>query len=124
MTGFVWPTRLLDALDGALEYAVGHDRATIENAVDVGMVQFWEGWGSFCLTELKVSPTGRKTVHLFLAGGTQDELYRLYPVIEAWAKQQGAVAVTMLGRKGWERTHFTQGLGFRPTLTFYEKELV
>lgn len=119
-----WPPHLEDALRGALEIAEGHTQHTIEHALAEGQMQLWDAPHSFCLTELRVSPNGRKTVHLFLAGGTLEELEPLYPIIEGWAKSQGAVKMTMLGRTGWERTFFVTQEGFRPTLRFYEKELL
>lgn len=121
---FRWPAHLQHALDDALAYAEGHDQSTIENAIEAKMLQLWEAPNSFCLTELKVSPNGIRTVHLFLAGGNLEELEPLYPIIEQWAKTQGARGMTMLGRFGWERTFFVRTQGFRPVAQFYAKELV
>lgn len=118
-----WPAHLQAALDGALERAEGHSQATIEAALDRGDMQMWAAPTSFCLTELRVTPTGMKLGHLFLAGGDLEELRLLYPIIEGWAKSQGCVKMTMLGRTGWERTFFVKDEGFTPTMRLYEKEL-
>lgn len=119
-----WPPHLQAALDGALAYADGHTQQTIEAAVGSELVQLWALDHSFCLTEKKVSPNGQVSVHLFLAGGDLTELQTLYPYIEGWARGEGAAKMTMLGRTGWERTFFVREEGFRPTLRFYEKELL
>ena len=125
MTSTAFPAHLLGALDEALAYTDGtHDRATVQNALDAGILQLWSGRESFILTELKVAPTGRRSVHLFLAGGSgMDELQPLWPVVEAWARSQGAEAVTMLGRRGWEKSFLVRDEGFVPTHTFYHKAL-
>lgn len=130
MTSTVFPERLLPALDRALEYTYGaHDRATVQNAIESGMMQLWEGWHSFVVTELLTAPTGQKTVRYFLAGGLEgeaglQELARMAPIIEAWAVTQGAVGLTMVGRHGWARTFLTKDAGWEASLTYYTKELV
>lgn len=124
LPAFHWPDHLQEALDGALPYAEGHDQATIENAVASEMAQLWAANESFCLTELKVSPTNVKTAHLWLAGGRIEELEGLLPIIEGWAKDQGCKGITMLGRRGWERSFFCHSAGYHPVMTFYAKELV
>lgn len=118
-----WPPHLQDALRGALEIAEGHTQQTIEKALADGLTQLWDAHESFCLTELRKAPNGLLTVHLFLAGGKLEELRPLYPIIEGWAKSQGAVKVTALGRKGWEKSFLTREEGFRASLTYYEKDL-
>lgn len=124
-----FPERLLPALDRALVYTFGdHDRATVQNAIESGILQLWEGWHCFVLTELLVAPTGQKSVRYFLCGGLEgevgmDELIRMEPIIEAWAKTQGAVGLTMLGRPGWARTFLTKDAGWKASLTYYTKEL-
>jgi len=119
-----FPSHLQAALDKALVYAPGHTQQTIEQAVHDETVQLWERGMSFCLTELREAPNGARSVHLFLAGGSLNELRPVYPVIEAWAKSQGATQMTMLGRHGWQRSFLTSIEGFQPTMTFYAKELV
>lgn len=122
-----WPLHLQDALNGALAIAEGHTQQTIERALAEGKTQLWDGPHSFCLTELRVSPNGQRSVHLFLAGadvGYLAELHRILPFIEDWARANKATKVTMLGRHGWARTFLTAEEGYQPTLTFYEKELV
>lgn len=119
-----WPAHLQTALDEALPIAEGHTQQTIEQALEDGLTQLWAAHESFCLTELRKAPNGTLTVHLFLAGGNLEELQPLYGIIEGWAKSQGAVKMTMLGRVGWERTFFVKAVGFKPTLRFYEKELL
>ena len=106
-----------------------HTKETILQGLESGNLQMWAAHNSFCLTELRLAPTGLKALHLFLAGanpGTDglDELKGLYPLIEGWGKEEGCTRVTMVGRRGWAKTFLTRTEGFVPSLTYYEKELV
>lgn len=119
-----WPPELQSALEEALPYTMGtHTQADIESGLDKGLMQLWPTEESFCLTELVTAPSGLKLVNLFLAGGQMEPLRQLYPIIEGWAKSQGATRVVCLGRKGWERSFLTKDEGFHPTLVYYEKDL-
>lgn len=118
-----WPPHLQDALRGALVYAVGHTQETIERALVEGKMQLWDAPHSFCLTELYTAPNGMKAVNLFLAGGHLAELHPIFPYIEGWARDNGATKIQCVGRRGWERSFLTKDEGFRPTMTYYEKDV-
>lgn len=50
--------------------------------------------------------------HGWLGAGDMDELIRkLRPQAEAWAKSNGAVAITIDGRSGWQRPLKSHGYG-------------
>lgn len=122
-TSTVFPVELLPQLDAALPYTYGaHDRETVQNALDAGILQLWRAKHSFVLTELVLHPTGKKTLHFFLTGGNLEELEPLYPVIEGWGRSQGCQTITAIARPGWSRT-FLRWVGWKPELTVYVKEL-
>lgn len=122
-----FPSYLLPNLLRALEETDGsYDVATIENMVSEGLVQLWARYDSFVLTELKVAPTNKKYLHIFLAGGEMADLNQsgLYPILEGFARDNHCDAMTMTGRKGWERTFLTKDEGWKATHVLYRKELV
>jgi hypothetical protein len=45
----------------------------------------------------------------------------MYPIVEAWSKEQGCSAAQLLGRKGWMRT-FLHTEGWAQPLVFMIKE--
>lgn len=44
-----------------------------------------------------------KSCRIWLAGGEMDELLKVYPKIQLWAKCKGCKKIEILGRKGWEK---------------------
>lgn len=122
-----FPTYLLPNLYRALQETDGsYDVATIENMIAEGLVQLWARYESFVLTELKVAPTGKKYLHIFLCAGAMPDLdlRGLYPVLEEFARREQCCMMTMIGRKGWERTFLTKDEGWTVPYSVYRKELV
>lgn len=65
-------------------------------------MQLWECPNSVAVTQISRLP--QKTVaNIALAAGDLNELLDLVPLIEDWAKTQGADVVTVVGRKGWAK---------------------
>ena len=119
-----FPAPLLPNLYRALAETDGsYDVATIENMLSEGVVQLWARGESFVLTELRIAPTGKRYGHIFLCGGSLPELLPLYPILEGWARSQGCGMMTMVGRRGWERT-FLKDEGWTAPYSVYRKELV
>ena len=116
--------RLSGKLEEALAYTSGaHSLDTVWAGIEKGTLQFWPFQQSFLITELHLSPTGLKTLHFFLGGGSLDELKLLQPLVLEWGKTQGAEAATFTGRRGWERTFLTRESGWQPTHTLFRKAL-
>jgi len=109
-------------IEDALQYAGGtHTFEDVQQQVTAGTLQFWPGASSAIVTEVLEYPR-QKVVHVFLAGGTLHELERMYPLIFAWAREQGCTRATLLGRKGWERT-FLARQGWTPRLVALERSI-
>jgi hypothetical protein len=109
-------------LKAALEYDDGsYEIEDVLTAVAAGHMQFWPGNKSAVVTQVVEYPQ-RKNLHYFLAGGDIEELERMAPFIEKWAREQGCKAVTLAGRRGWERT-FLKQQGYSPKYTVMAKEL-
>ncbi len=61
-------------------------------------------------------------LHFWLAGGTMTGMKELYPLAEAFGRQLGCVAMTLIGRCGWQRT-FLRDEGWSPALVEMRKGL-
>jgi len=72
------------------------------------------------VTEIVTYPR-KKVCNIFLGGGDKSEIIALHPQIEAWAKENGCLALTISGRKGWIRQLAEKG--WKPGLYSVEKEL-
>lgn len=72
------------------------------------------------VTEIVVYPR-KKVFHVFLAGGTLQELIDFHePAIE-WAKAQGCSGMTLSGRFGWEKALASSG--WSKKFTMLEREI-
>lgn len=78
---------------------------------------------SFVLTELKlVEPTGHRICMITdLAGEDGEASVPLIGKIEAWAREQGADEMAIMGRLGWKRSLAKQG--YRADVMVYRKML-
>jgi len=109
-------------VEAALRYTGGtHTIEDIEEAIAAKAMQFWPGQQSAVITEIHVYPQ-KKALHYFLAGGNMEELSRMRPFIEQWARQIQCTHITLAGRRGWLRT-FLANEGYKEQWTVMSKEL-
>lgn len=95
--------RLRHHIEAALAYSGGtHSFNDIAANIYRGHLQFWPGKGAVVITEMMDAPMQRYC-HIFLAGGDLDELVEMEKAISGWAREAGAVRITINGRPGWER---------------------
>jgi hypothetical protein len=80
-----------------------HEREHIWEALRVGDCQLWPSPNAVCLTEIKVFPTGLKSLNGWLAGGEISEVLETVKVITEHARSIGCDATTIHGRRGWLR---------------------
>jgi len=96
--------RLAHHVENALEYSGGtHELLDVVVGVGEGRYQMWPGQDSIIITEIVNFPK-KRVCNFFLAGGSLEELEPMVPMIEAWAKEQGCNAISLVGRKGWTRS--------------------
>jgi hypothetical protein len=110
----------------AAALATSRDDRTMEDvflAVCRGDMQFWPGEDSAMVTQLLVQPKGAKECNVFLAGGTLATLEKMLVEVERFAKANNATTMTVLGRRGWERSFLTTSAGYMPVATLYRKDL-
>lgn len=101
-------------IEAALSYAdATHCYEDVAEMVAAGHAQFWPGPASCIVTEL-VSFPRKRVLNVFLAGGTLPELEAMIPIVLDWAKDQGCVAASFTGRRGWART-FVERMGWHPS---------
>lgn len=91
--------------------------------VTTGAMQFWPGHRSAMVTELHHHPNGSIECFVLLGGGDIAELEVMLRDVERFAAANSATVVSVLGRRGWERTFLTRRAGYEPTATLYVKTL-
>ena len=99
-------------IERALKYQDTHDLEDVQRELWRQKAQLWCGEKSAIVTELHQFPQNRKKARIWLAAGDMDELVNeMLPDVEEWARKEGCMAVTIVGRKGWLRKlqkHYTQ----------------
>jgi hypothetical protein len=80
-----------------------HEKKHVWESIIVGKVFFWPGQECVMLTEFRITPTGIKEHHVWLAGGKLQEIIELTPKTEEWGRQNGCHCQTGTGRRGWFR---------------------
>lgn len=114
--------RLEHHIEAALEYAHGtHNIEDVFNQVSTGELQLWPGRDSVIVTQIIKFPQ-KKVLHVFLAGGNQQELKEMDPFVVQWAKDQGCTAITFTGRVGWARSQM-RDIGFEVTHVMMSKDI-
>lgn len=90
-----------------------------------GTMQLWLVWDGrpvgVCITELIGSVRGQACNLVVVAGEGYRAWAHLLADIERWARGQGCVRLTLVGRKGWVRR--LAGDGWCETSTMLEKDL-
>lgn len=81
--------------------------ADVIEGLKSGACQLWMGERSAMVTQYLGD-----CLHGWLAGGELEEIKRMIPGAEAWARAAGCTRVTIAGRKGWARA--LKPLGFEP----------
>lgn len=95
-------------LEAAVEHSPGESLGAVVEEILSGRAQLWGGRRSCLVTQLTQTPEGR-IVHGWLCGGDRQEVLGALPMVESWARQQGAEIATVNGRKGWARALKPQG---------------
>lgn len=106
----------------ALEIGGGtHTIDDIENGVAAGFLQFWHADDCCAVTEIIAYPRAKK-LHVFIAAGKFESICsKLLPQARQFAIDNGCVAMTTIGRKGFMRR--IPEYGFKPKFVAYEYDL-
>lgn len=102
----------------------GGDTLTMEQVrerVQSGQYWFWPAASAAAITQVILGP--KKEFNVLLAGGDMETLEQMLVSMEQAARQIGCALITVLGRRGWERTFLCQTAGYRPVATLYGKLL-
>jgi hypothetical protein len=117
--------RCADWLEQALEHGEGtHDLGDVLSSLLSKDRQFWPGTKCGGVTEIIDFPK-KRTLNIFLAGGepgASEELKRMLPSIEAFARAAECSEVTLSGRKGWLRSFMAEA-GYREVSVTMAKEM-
>ena len=108
-------------IEDALSYGGGtHTFEDVIEGVMSGHMQLWSGETACAVTEIIVFPK-KKVLHVFLAGGSMDEIIAMNESAMIWGKAQGCKDMTISGRKGWERV--LKNHGYKPVFTTLSLEI-
>lgn len=81
-----------------------HNIEWLDAQVFAGFIRVWPAHDACLLTSLKQFPTGAFEVHVEIAAGNRETLVgNVIKRVEAWAKETGALFVTIASREGWAR---------------------
>lgn len=80
-----------------------HRYDDVRSMIAAGRLQFWPGPASCIISEIIEHPR-KRTLHLFLAGGSLPELHAMLPLLLDWGRTQGCTHASLFGRKGWARS--------------------
>lgn len=90
-------------IEDALEYSGGtHEFEDIVAGIHRGAFQFWPAPKGAAITEIIEFPK-KRVLHVFLAGGELDQIVDMDESAGKFAKAAGCSAMTIAGRKGWEK---------------------
>lgn len=123
MTELQWE-RVQGQLQEALDY--GHETRTLEDVrreVETGRMQLWRSDDSAMITQLLTHDSGTVECSIFIAGGSLEGLQALLPEVETFARRNRATCMTVLGRKGWERSFLVRESGYTPMAVLFRKDL-
>jgi len=85
-----------------------HSFIDVVEGVMSGHMQLWAGEKGCAVTEIVCYPN-KKVLHVFLAGGKLKEITDMHEDAVKWAKAQGCVGMTIVGRKGWKKVFQNEG---------------
>ena len=95
--------------------------AEVKHRIAMGQYQFWPALDSAVVTQ--VIRGVEDEFNILLAGGNLQTLQQMLPHLERYGRDMGCSLVTVLGRRGWERTFLCREAGYRPVATLYGKRL-
>ena len=97
------PDEIVQRIEKALKH--GGDTHTwddIRQGLIDGHFQIHWNNGGVAVTQLHIYPR-KKTLHWFLAAGDMQAVLDLQPTVRQFARENGCTALTLTGRRGWER---------------------
>jgi len=110
-----------EQIEAALKYAHGtHIWEDLVEAVGKQDLQFWPAEKSFLLTEIVQYPR-KRLLHVFLAGGSLEEIERMEPSLATFAERLDCDFISLAGRPGWKKV--LDKHGYAPAWTYMIKEL-
>jgi hypothetical protein len=81
-----------------------HNIEWLDAQVWAGKIRVWPAHDACLLTSIKTYPTGAIEVHVEIAAGNRDTLVNsTIGRVEEWARELGALFVTIASREGWAR---------------------
>ncbi len=103
----------------------GGDTLTIEDVEErlaSGQYVFWPALDSAMVTQVCKGRLENE-LNILLAGGRMGTLEAMLPSVEKFGRDMGCSLITVLGRKGWERSFVTQRAGYKTIAVLLGKRL-
>tara|TARA_A100001201_G_scaffold98253_1_gene84699 strand:+ start:715 stop:1110 length:396 start_codon:yes stop_codon:yes gene_type:complete len=89
-------------IEEALRYQDSYTIDHVEDKISNGLFHLWAGKESALVTEFVIFPK-HKVLNLLFCGGDYNELVKMLPSIEAFARAAECKRLYGGGRKGWSR---------------------
>ena len=116
------PDEIIRRIEKALKH--GGDTHTWDDIrqglIDGHFQIFWND-GGVAITEIAIFPR-RRHLHWFLSAGEMRAVLALQPIVRQFALDHGCSALTVVGRRGWERVLPAHGWKRGSTAFFYDLE--
>lgn len=84
-----------------------HTEDDVIRELATGRAQIWGTEAGAIVTQLVTAD--EPLLHIWLGGGRLNDLIALLPGLRAWGRAQGARAIWLHGRKGWNRALRREG---------------
>lgn len=97
----------------ALTY--GGETHTFEDVradIEARRAQLWTGPDGAAVTQVLAYPR-KKVLHVFAAGGAMGQILDFEETAAAWGRAVGCEAMTLTGRRGWQRVLGRRGWQFQ-----------
>lgn len=119
------PEKIMEPLRFVIERALKYTRGThrygdLVEGIRSGEFQYWPAKESFVITEFLNFPQ-RRALNLFLSGGSLDEILKMGPALESFARVTNCDMVILGGRRGWKKV--IEKHGFEESWTMFAKNL-
>lgn len=97
-----------------------HTLSDLKDKIRTGSLRVFHDDDAIILVEVLQYPRCR-AVNFFIAAGDLQQVLRLEPIVNAWARANGCDRAYLAGRKGWERT--LNEMDWHPAFRVLEKRI-
>jgi len=90
-------------IKSALDRGSNHTLAEIYEGLCSKQMQLWMYGNGALVTSIQTDKRNKYCLLLTLAGERMSEWFQYFPIVENWARDEGAVEMRLYGRPGWKK---------------------